>query len=227
MGLGNPGIIVAARTGSTRLPGKALLPLNGTPMILFLLERLKTLKGAQLVFATTELDSDDRLAETVRAAGVPVFRGSAHDLVARYTAAAAQFGFDTIGRVTGDCPFVDAAMVDYCLDQASSLGAFDIATTKGTFPVGLDIELFNASTMARLNGQADLTASHREHLTLYMYDYRDQFAVRQLTPPPQWPASNRNFTVDTQADYEAAQALAAPFSGALFAIDDLIERAAV
>ena len=73
MQLGKVGIIVAARTGSTRLPGKALLPLNGMPMILFLLERLKSLQGAGVVLATTELESgDDHLAESWR--GPPAFR---------------------------------------------------------------------------------------------------------------------------------------------------------
>src|SRR5690348_5122118 len=105
--LGRTGIIVAARTGSSRLPGKALLPLNGMPMILFLLERLSPLKEARVAFATTRLESDDRLAAIVEEAGVPVFRGNAEDLVDRYVAAADHFGFDTVGRVTGDCPFVD------------------------------------------------------------------------------------------------------------------------
>lgn len=226
MASGKAGIIVAARTGSTRLPGKALLPLNGMPMILFLLERLKPVMGAGLALATTDLPADDRLVDLAEGAGVPVFRGSATDLIARYVAAAARFGFDIVGRVTGDCPFVDAAMVEHCMKQAVAFGDFDLATTKGTFPVGLDIELYAASTMARLNCLKGLSEGHREHLTLYMYDHKPDFTIRQLTPPANWPASNRNFTVDTLADYEAAQALAAPFSGARFSIDELIERAA-
>jgi spore coat polysaccharide biosynthesis protein SpsF len=226
MPLGHVGIIVAARTGSTRLPGKALLSLGGTPMILFLLERLKSLKGGRVVLATTDLEDDDNLAGLVRAAGVPVFRGNATDLVARYTAAAAAFGFDTVGRVTGDCPFVDAPMVDFCLEQAAGFGGFDLATTKGAFPVGLDIELYPAPMMARLNAQDDLSAGHREHLTLYMYDHKDGFDVRQLQPPAGWSSTNRSFTVDTPADYEQAAVLAGQFARPDFAIQDLIERAA-
>jgi spore coat polysaccharide biosynthesis protein SpsF len=226
MPLGTVGIIVAARTGSTRLPGKALLPLNGMPMILFLLERLKSLRGGRVVLATTELEGDNHLADLVRTAGVPVFRGSANDLVARYTAAAAAFGFDTVGRVTGDCPFVDGPMVDHCLQQAAGFDGLDIASTKGAFPVGLDIELYSAAMMARLNARDDLTASHREHLTLYMYDHKDRFDVRRLQPPSGWPMTSRSFTVDTRADYDQAAALAGQFSRTDFPIHDLIERAA-
>jgi len=226
MKLGKVGIIVAARTASTRLPGKALLPFGGTPMILFLLERLRPLCDAHLVFATTELESDDRLAAIVRDCGVPVFRGSANDLVARYYAAAARFGFDTIGRVTGDCPFVNAQMVEHCLAQAVDFDDFDLATTKGSFPVGLDIELYPASVMAQLNQQNDLTESHREHLTLYIYDNRSSMRVHSLYPPADWPVARQSFTVDTRADYDAAVALAGRFPNSDTPLKDLIERAA-
>ena len=224
--MGRTGIIVAARTGSSRLPGKALLPLNGMPMILFLLARLSPLEDATVVLATTRLASDDRLAATVEETGVPVFRGNAEDLVDRYTAAADHFGFDTVGRVTADCPFVDAAMLKFCMEQAEALAPFDLATTKGAFPVGLDVELYPSRVMSQLNRQAGLTASDREHLTLYMYEHREAFALRQLNPPSGWQRSTRSFTVDTPADYETAQALAAPFAGADFSISALLERAA-
>lgn len=224
--LGKTGIIVAARTNSSRLPGKALLPLNGMPMIRFLLERLSPLEDASVVFATTTLGSDDQLAAIVQDAGVPVFRGNADDLVDRYAAAADHFGFDTVGRITGDCPFVDAAMLKFCMEQAANLTPFDLATTKGAFPVGLDVEFYPSRVMTRLHRQTELTARHREHLTLYMYDHKEKFTVHQLTAPSEWHRSRRSFTVDTPSDYEAAQALAAPFIGARFPIADMLERAA-
>ena len=224
MAAGTTGIIVSARTASRRLPDKALLPLNGRPMILYLLERLKPLQGARLAFATTELASDDELAGMVEAAGVQVFRGSADDLVARHVAAAETFGFDTIGRVTGDCPFVNAEMVDYCLDQAARLDRFDLATTKGAFPIGLDIELYPAPVMARLHREAKLTADEREHLTLHLYS--GGFDVRPLYPRADWPATDQTFTVDTRQDYEQAIVLAERFGSAEFPLKALLEKAA-
>lgn len=224
MTLGNIGIIVSARIASRRLPGKALLPLNGRPMVLFLLERLKPLQGGKLGFATTDLASDDALAATVADAGVPVFRGSAEDLVARHVAAAAAFGFDTVGRVTGDCPFVNAEMVDYCLEQAAGLAPFDLATTKTAFPVGLDIELYPTALIQRLHHEANLTGEEREHLTLHLY--RGGFDVRLLQPRADWPATSQTFTVDTREDYERAAALAGRFAGAEFPLADLLQRAA-
>ena len=71
------GIIIAARTGSKRLPGKVLLPIHNLPMIVFLIRRVLNTKLAdKIVFATTCLPEDDELCAVVRREGIPVFRGA-------------------------------------------------------------------------------------------------------------------------------------------------------
>jgi spore coat polysaccharide biosynthesis protein SpsF len=225
--LGNVGVVVAARMGSTRLPGKALLPLHGMPMILFLLQRLRRLETATLVLATTQLAADDELVMVVEQQGIPVFRGANSDLVARYAAASDYFGFDTVARVTADCPFVDAELVDWCVRRTSEFEDFDLSTTKGQFPVGLDVEICPAKQLAALNSNVDLTDVQREHLTLYFYDHRDDFVVRTISLPPGWTNSSRQFTVDTSADYEVARELASRFgrpdfpASALLTMEDI------
>jgi len=221
--LGNVGLIVSARTRSTRLPGKALLPLRGMPMILYLLRRLSPFAAGTVVLATTNLESDDRLADVVSKSGAEVYRGDENDLVARYVGAAEQYGFDTVVRATGDCPFIDAEFVTWCLGQAESLDAFDLATTKGLFPVGLDAEIYRAEVMTRLHKTDRLSAAQREHLTLFIYDHEDEFVVRRLQPRPAWAGCGNTFTVDTAADYEAACERAERFSSPMFSIAALIE----
>lgn len=225
MTLGRVGVVVAARTRSSRLPAKALLPLQGMPMIVFLLRRLSRLKGATVVFATTQLDADDRLAALVEAEGVPVFRGADADVVERYVGAAERFGFDTVARVTGDCPFVNAELLEWCFARAAEFDDFDLATTKSRFPVGLDTEIYRAERMAALHAGDCLTALHREHLTLYFYDHGRDFVIRAIEPPADWRLSKRHFTVDTAEDYAAAAQLAAGFEGPRFSIGELIARA--
>ena len=225
MTLGKVGIVVAARTSSTRLPGKALLPLHGLPMAVFLLRRLRGVKGGKVIVATTDLPADDRLADAIRAEGVPVFRGADADVVARYVGAARQFGFDAIARVTADCPLLDAELVDGCIDQAAEFGGFDLATTKGKFPVGLDVEIFRAELMTALDAGNRLTEQEREHLTLHLYNRRDEFRIRSITPPKEWAQTSRHFTIDTPADYENAKALVARIGRADFPIPMLLEVA--
>lgn len=224
--LGRIGVIVAARTGSTRLPGKVLLPLSGIPMITFLLRRLRGSRRAQaFILATTGLAEDDRLAEIVAAEGVPVFRGSNEDLLERFVAATARHDLDTVVRVTGDCPFVDAETLDHCLSRCAELDAFDIATTKGAFPQGIDFEIYRATAMAELRGCAALSPADREHLTKYLYEHPERYRVCTIEPLEAWRLPGAVFTVDTPDDYRAAQALAARFDDINFSVADLIESA--
>jgi len=209
MSLGRVGIVVAARSGSQRLPGKALLSLGGIPMLPFLLRRLRPARRAALFLATTDLPADDVLEGVAMQEGVPVFRGADADVVARYVAAAERFSLDTVVRVTADCPFVDAELVDFCLEQIELTEAFDLATTKTRFPTGLDAEIYKADAMAKLHHGGRLDASEREHLTLHYYNHSERYCIRYIDPMESWPTVGRHLMVDTAADYAFARRLAA------------------
>jgi spore coat polysaccharide biosynthesis protein SpsF (cytidylyltransferase family) len=220
------GIVVAARTASSRLPGKALLPLGGVPIVIFLLRRLRGLASGRVIFATSDLCQDDALAAIVTQEGVPVYRGSHDDVVARYVGVAKQYGLEIVGRITGDCPFVNAELIDWCVGQTEGFGDYDLATTKQHFPVGLDLELYSADRMTALHVDDALSAEEREHLTLHFYNHRESFRLRSIAPPSNWPRCNRSFTVDTAADYAAASDLVGALGRNDFSIPDLLQVAA-
>jgi spore coat polysaccharide biosynthesis protein SpsF len=110
--------------------------------------------------------------------------------------------------------------------QAETLDRFDLATTKGRFPVGLDVEIYPAAVMADLHRGAKLSSDDREHLTLHLYRHSDRFTVRAIEPRAEWRSADRRFTVDTPDDYAAASALAARFDAPEFAVAALLARAA-
>ena len=220
----NYSVIIAARTGSTRLPGKALLPLKGLPMISFLIRRLKTSELVkQLIFATTALPEDDLLVRTVGQEKIDVFRGDRDDVVGRFVETARAYNISYVVRVTGDCPFVDGSSLDYCIEECNQIDDFDLATTKGSFPVGIDYEIYNAEAMSRLHEKI-LTSDEREHLTLAMYNRPDSYKIVQLTPPEHWPKSSADFTVDTAQDYELAKTISESQNGICFEISDLLRQ---
>nr|MBF0222716.1 NTP transferase domain-containing protein [Desulfobulbaceae bacterium] len=201
------GVILAARLGSQRLPGKALLPLQNTPMISFLIRRLQTSKQvSRIILATTKLPADDQLKAVAEKEGIDIFRGDRDDVVSRFVGAANHFNLEYVVRVTGDCPFVDGASLDYCIDQCNRHNSFEIASTKTKFPVGIDYEIYQAKAMATLHLE-HLTADEREHLTLGMYNRPERFKKIQLLPPQDWPKISNTFTIDTAEDYETAQGL--------------------
>jgi len=218
------GVIIAARTYSSRLPGKALLPLGGIPMIIFLLRRLlSSHKADGIVFATTSNTEDDKLAEVVSQEGIPVFRGAAADVMRRYVDAARIHDMEYVVRVTGDCPFVNAESLDYCLIKCDESGVFDLASTKTLFPIGIDYEIYRASLMEDLHNGNNLNKDDREHLTKYFYDHSDNYNIRYINPAKKWISKRHCYTVDTPSDYQFAQRITKGFTSIYFSVEDLIK----
>src|SRR5437868_3425972 len=103
-------LIVQGRMGSTRLPGKSLLPLAGEPLLGRLLERLPRVALVdEIVLAIPETAQDDPLAALGQRLGVAVFRGAENDLVDRYYQAATAHGAGTVVRIPGDNPVPEPA----------------------------------------------------------------------------------------------------------------------
>jgi spore coat polysaccharide biosynthesis protein SpsF (cytidylyltransferase family) len=218
------GTVVSARTASTRLPGKALLPLAGIPMVQFLLERIRTTTlGGKVIFATTQRGDDDDLAAKVAELGIAVFRGADTDVAGRYLAAARRHGLDWVVRVTGDCPFVDAASLDHCLAQWNGNEDCDLLSTKGVFPVGIDYEVFPTALLER--EWPKMTADEREHLTLRFYREELRFVVRRFKRPGSWRDAGQTYTVDTIEDYRKASRWVESLGSIHFPVEDLLALA--
>ena len=202
------GVILAARTGSRRLPGKALLPMLGVPMIALQIRRLKTSKRAsEIILATTTLRQDDVLAATAAAEGIAVFRGSPEDLVSRYDAAAEAYEFDVVVRVTGDCPFTDGETLDLCLEACEGAVGYDLATTKPAWPRGIDYEIYPSEVMRKIAEAETLMEADREHLTKFIYDHEDRFRIVRLLPPVEIDRRDIVFLVDAAEDYNRMKAI--------------------
>ena len=106
-------VIVQARTGSSRLPGKVVADLAGRPMLAFLVERLKRCIGVdRIILATTELEEDDQLEVLGTSLGLTVVRGDQDDVLSRFALAAEQTDAQVLVRITGDCPFVDPSLLE-------------------------------------------------------------------------------------------------------------------
>ena len=105
--------IVQARLGSTRLPGKVLLDLEGKPMLARVVDRLRRAREVdEVVIATTVEPQDQRLAEFCETSGWPVYCGSHFDVLDRYYHAAREHAADVVVRITSDCPLIDPNVVD-------------------------------------------------------------------------------------------------------------------
>ncbi len=117
-------IIVQARFGSTRLPGKIVRPLGARTPLAYVLQRCARIPGADVVVCAVPRGAgDDGVAELARAYGAEVFRGSEIDVLDRYRGAARAVGATTVMRVTSDCPLIDPAICGEVLAVLAASGA--------------------------------------------------------------------------------------------------------
>src|SRR5262249_42318749 len=109
-------VVVQARMGSTRLPGKVLLPLAGAPLLARMLERLRAVETPpELAVATTSLAADEPVRALCQELGVACVAGHPTDLLDRHRQAALELGADAVAKIPSDCPLIDPQVVDRVL----------------------------------------------------------------------------------------------------------------
>jgi spore coat polysaccharide biosynthesis protein SpsF len=194
-------VIIQARMTSSRLPGKVLRPILGRPMLSFQIERLRRARGFdRIVLATTTNHSDDVIAEFCRVEGLDCFRGSEHDVLARYYEAAAQIAAAAIVRVTADCPLLDPDVVEEVIARFRGVDGCDYASNmlELTFPYGMAVEVMSFRALSDAHRHAR-DPDEREHVTPYIYRRPAQFCTASVEMSPN--RSDHRWTVDTLEDF--------------------------
>ena len=198
--------IIQARTSSSRLPGKVMAPIQGMPLIVFMLRRVARAQQLDhVVLATSVEKSDDVLAQRVAQLGFDCYRGDLSDVLDRFAGAAKLSGADIIVRLTGDCPLMDPDIIDRCVSTLIQ-GQFDYVSNVDppTFPDGLDVEAFTSGALARAHADAELSGD-REHVTPYIR--RNKILFRQMNVRSHVDLSSLRWTVDHPDDLEFVRAL--------------------
>jgi spore coat polysaccharide biosynthesis protein SpsF (cytidylyltransferase family) len=180
-----PGIVIQARMGSTRLPGKVLEDLAGAPALLRLFERLRRVKGVQkIVVATSTLPGDDAIAALVATQrDIGLWRGSEQDVLKRYAEAARYFDLDPIVRITADCPLIEPAILDSVIEAYRMSPRCDYADNvqPRLFPHGYDVQVVSRSVLERLDRQTTAPRD-REHVLIHIQEHPDDFRSVHITP---------------------------------------------
>ena len=218
-------VVVQARMGSSRLPGKTLADIGGRPMLGRLVDRARLIPGVeQVVIATTDRPADKAILRFAEAEGLPASTGSETDVLDRVYGAACRFGVSVIVRVSPDCPMLDPAVSGLVLDRFLKAGGkLDYAsnTQPPSFPDGLDTEVFALEALERARREAQLL-SEREHVTPYIWKQPDKFRLDNVRH--ETDLSALRWTVDTAADLEFVRAVYAALegSGGVFGMDQVL-----
>lgn len=103
-------MLVTARTKSSRLSGKCLLPFGSTNVIRHVMTRAAQV-GVPIILCTTDHANDDFLAEQVASLGYRVFRGDSDNKLVRWADAAEWSNASTVHALDADDPFFDPSEV--------------------------------------------------------------------------------------------------------------------
>ncbi|MFZ5479971.1 MAG: 3-deoxy-manno-octulosonate cytidylyltransferase [Myxococcota bacterium] len=221
--------VIPARYDSTRLPGKALAEIGGTPMVVRVWERVRRARGVGRVVVATD---DERIARAAASYGAEVvMTGTCASGTDRVAAAALGQGARVVVNVQGDEPFVEPDHVDLLADAVTA--DTPIATLSAPL-LGDPADPARVKVVCDARGRALYFSRQplpraRLHLGLYAFSAEALAGCTALPPSPleqaerleqlRWleagwairvvPVAKATLSVDTPADLERARAMAA------------------
>lgn len=223
-------VVVQARMGSRRLPGKVLLPVAGQPMLQRMLERLRAASFPfELCVATSSLPADEPIRELCRQIGVDVVSDHPTDLLQRHLAAARACQADVVVKIPSDCPLIDPGIVDRVLEHyAAHAAELDFVTNlhPPSWPDGNDVEVMPLAVLEQAAAEA-IRPFEREHTTPFIWDNPERFRIGNVS----W-GSGRDLsktlrlTVDYAEDYELVAGIYAELwspGRPVFALQEILE----
>ncbi len=209
------GIIIQARTGSSRLARKMVLPFyEGKGILETILVRLNQAHlGVSIVVATTEKETDDIICEIAVRCGVDFFRGNEMDVLSRFINAAEKYEIEKIIRICADNPFLDLYSLKnliYNFDD-SNYDYMSFCKANGTPTIrthyGFYAEGVNLKALKKIESLTD-DQLYREHVTNFIYSTAEHFNIHFETIDEEVEkAENIRLTIDTLSDFSLAQTI--------------------
>ena len=193
-------LIIQARMNSKRLPNKVLMPINGKPIIDYLIEQIKH-KNPELpiIVATSRMKADMDIVEHCQRLNIDVFQGSLENVSSRFFNLMNEKNLKFCVRVCADSPLLDGRIISNLTKLIDS--KVDIVTNvhPRTFPKGLSVEIINCKTFIsnynKLNSKQDF-----EHVTRYFYNNSENFNIVNVSYNKN--LSSMNLAIDTSRDFK-------------------------
>jgi len=214
-------LVIQARMGSTRLPGKVMKEVFGRPLLSYLIERLRPL-NSKIVVATSTSDREKPIVSFCSEHGISYFLGDEEDVLARFFNVACMEKAENLVRITADCPLLDYRVLDRTL-RFYFQSHFDYVanTLKSPYPRGMDVEIFSkrALDIAFEKAQA---LEEREHVTLYFKRNPKLFRLGYVPYLDEHPPYR--LTVDTKEDFILVKKIIEALhpKNSLFSLEDIV-----
>jgi len=204
--------LITVRLKSTRLPGKALLDLNGRPVLAHLISRLRRAgRVNEIVISTSTDPQDEPLVAFAEREGVTCFRGDPDDVIVRLAEAGRSVNADYLLNITADCPLVDPVYADRIVEHYQRTGADLIRTLDlphGAFSYGIAPAALDRVIAIKAGSQTEVWGRY--------FTDTDLFTVVDLEVEPQHRRPGLRLTLDYPEDFEVLRrvfAATAPHGG--------------
>lgn len=197
-------VVLQSRMSSTRLPGKALRPVAGLPMVALAAQRAGN-AGHEVVVATSDRPEDDAIQAAL--SGVcPVVRGSLEDPLARFVKATQDLApADVVVRLTADNVVPDGSLVGFLAGFIDAECAYArLGGDDPLLPYGVAAEAFTVAALREADSSA-VSPEDREHVTPRIRAAHGDNRVAVDALAPEW--AGLRCTVDTPEDYDVVTAL--------------------
>ena len=194
-------MILQARIGSSRLPGKVLKQIAGRPLIQFQIDRIRKSKLLNnLVVAIPIETENDPLEKYLHSENIEVYRGAENDVLSRFEGVISKTTAEVIIRSTADCPLFMSEILDEMLETfyQSDLDYLSNSISP-TYPDGLDVEIFT-KTAFNILLRTNPSKLQRQHVTLGFYDGTNSFMTQNFAN--KIDLSLERWTVDYQEDFD-------------------------
>jgi spore coat polysaccharide biosynthesis protein SpsF len=221
--------VVQARIGSSRFPGKILLPLAGKPLLLRLAERISASAfGDDLVIAATTNNEDDEVDILCKKNNLNCFRGNPSDLLDRHYRAGLEYNADAVVKIPSDCPLICPEVINRVIGfYTRNKNRYDYVSNlhPATYPDGNDVEVIPMSILETAWKEAKLPME-REHTTPFIWERPERFRIGNV----EWETGldysmSHRFTVDYPEDYEFVGRVYNELyeNNPLFGLDDILK----
>lgn len=198
------GIIIQARMGSSRLPGKTMKKISGQPLIYYSVQRaLQSKYIDRVIVATSCKPQDDLIQKWCDNNNIICYRGSEQDVLDRYYQCAKENNLDFVVRATADNPFIDPKIIDLLVLTLTTYKV-DYVTMRhktNTWPYGLDVEAIDMHALKKV-WEISERQQDREHVTMYIKNNNLDFKIKEIFIENDF--SNIRLTVDYEKDFELA-----------------------
>ena len=217
--------IIQARMGSTRLPNKVLMNLNGKSVLENIIERLKKSNSIDKIIVATSVNPENVVIEELcDSKGIECYKGSEDDVLDRYYQTCRFFKVnsdDHVVRITADCPLIDYEVIDEIIEKhLENKNDYTSNTIVPSFPDGLDCEVFTFLSLEDAWKNA-LLSSEREHVTLYIKNHPELFKLENILNDED--LSDLRWTLDEKEDFEFIEKVYSYFTNSeIFLTDDIL-----